>query len=124
MNEPKRRGPKTKVEQKERKRREILTQLEDIALESAPDALRALADAASGKTISRERISAATYIINWVGGRPGEKEPPSDAGNEVKAILNELAAARERVVNSLPRRNENLVEANRLPSDSGAVADS
>ncbi|MGE0371947.1 MAG: hypothetical protein AB7Q01_08675 [Gammaproteobacteria bacterium] len=78
-------------------RRKVLKKLDEIALEAAPEAMTTLANVAKGDgTVPREVISAATYILNQVLGRPGAKEAPTDEKNQVQDLLSAVRDLRSK----------------------------
>jgi hypothetical protein len=108
-------GRPTKLEATERSRAQhrqsVIDEVENIALDGAANAMRALVSAVeppewsdkdeTGKrqrlnpAPSREAIAAATYVLNQVVGRPGEREPANENENALRVLMERLIAVRE-----------------------------
>lgn len=94
-------GPRTRAQKREEHRRAVQDDLEQIALDAAPHALRTLMRAfmplePTEFPPTREQIQAATYVLNQVIGRPSAKTEPIDASSKVDDILNQILALRRR----------------------------
>lgn len=111
-------GRPTNAQTRERRRRKVQDDLEEIALDAAPDALRTLMRAFKPEPglqpPTREQIQAATYVLNQVIGRPTQKAEAPDSNSRVDEILNAILQERKRAVAAITSRDADVVEPDGL----------
>ena len=90
------RGRKSAEQRQHEQRRSVMDEIESLALEGAPAAMRTLVKAAGGGVVKREELQAAMYLLNQVWGKPADKEPHDDKYDAVRALFAEIREERRR----------------------------